>query len=399
MPIAQNPVVTGTPMSRFDIDANLSAVEDYLRAKVPGSDFTALLPTTSRVDGQNFVVLTGVPYDIGPSSTWSMDSTRLNHRLPVDEEATLDFLYYGNPFKDEQSNSVPTGGAGLVMNELAYWQSKYVWERLGNVPLSVGHAQHLGLSPFSWNNWRWNFPAPAWAQHPAFPYTERDTRRFPATEYWDTWKTVPYASMKAWIPGPCSVLVTSWARGTWNMASQVNGPKDDSWPRRTHNEDDAPTIFRMFIDRAHLPSDRTFSWNSNGKNYTANWSPVQTATEVGLGLRDGVFTNIGREWASSTWPRSVVRCVSEIFVPTPGYYTLSLRYDSAHFRGHALWDGATHSWTEGAAPFDMTGASVGGAGPSWGLNLVSRFEASGIQAIAQRGRTAQTNDFASGQFT
>ena len=157
----------------------------------------------------------------------------------------------------------------------------------------------------------------------------------------------------------------------------------------------------MFIDQAHDKENRPFSWLSNNREYSSNWAPIQPHAEVGLGIRGGVSTNVGDEWMSSTWPRGTVRCQSEVYVPAAGYYTISLRYNSVHYLGFASWrgPGGIYDWQERMAPFDAQTGSAGGNVPAYGMPLVARFEASGIQAVAQLGRTAQSNDASSSQFT
>lgn len=399
MPIVQTPVVTGTPISRAAVDANLGAVEQYLKGNIPGSDLSAAIGTVSRVDGQNLLAYTPKPYEIGLSTRWSRHSGRLNHRNRLDEEGTLDFCYYGDPWHR------PQVGLGLdITNPCGMnakgWQGGYVFERLGNVPVAQGGGRALQRMVWSWNNWRWNFTAPAWASTNQTAYYDLLFERFPVSEYWDAWKTVPYASAKIYVPEACMLMVQGWARGTWNMVGHLNGAIDKEWTN-LHNRDDAPTVFRLFIDQAHRPDSRPFEWESNGVTYNANWAPVQTHAEVGQGLKGGVLTNKGSEWMASTWPRGAVRCVSEVYVPAAGYYTISLRYNSLHYIGHTEYTGpgSVWDWKSHCAPLGTNTSGVASPEPTFGLNLVSRFEASGIQAVAQLGRTAQSNDASSSQFT
>jgi len=413
MPIVQTPVTTATAMSRSAIEANLSAIENYLRGNVDAADLSALIGASGRVNEQNMIVYAPKAYEIGPSKEWSVHSGRLNHRLDLDDEGLVDFQYYGSPFFNGERVTVGGVGASNIVdpcgtNNVGRWQDKYVFERLGNVPESVGHIQDLKRMVYSWNNWRWNFPAPAFPTPAGIhAYLNLFYQRFPDDEYWDSWKTVPNASTKIYVPGPCMLFVQGWARGTWNGVGHLNGPIDKNWdlkigpgvPGGTEAKFDPPVLFRLFVDQAHKKNDRPFNWFSNGNEYKANWAPIQTAQEVGLGTRSGVFGPVGHEVQCSTWPRNTVRIASEIFIPAAGYYTLSLRFNSLYFAGWAEYQSpGVYHWKKECAPSEASTTGSGPNGPTWGLPLVSRWEASGIQAIAQLGRTAQSRDASDSQF-
>jgi hypothetical protein len=336
-----------------------------------------------------------MPYDIGPTAEWNRESQLIDHDLKIDHEALLDFLYYGSPFEDANMSLLEPAG---IAEHPTVWQSRFVFERLGNVPESLGHTQHLERMVWSWNNWRWNFTYPGWHTPPPHPvYFDSLFSRFPSSEYWDAWKTVPYASAKIYVPGPCVLFVHAWARGTWNCVANKRGPAEKMWVFLA-NKDDSPVVFRLFIDQAHKPNVRPFQWKSNGLDYRANWSPIQTEQEIGLGSKNGFYTNVGREWMASTWPRGVIRVASEIFVPAAGYYTISLRYNSLHYYGWAeiIPPGPNFKWNSECAPLCAPDGDLDY--PRWGMNLVSRWEASGIQAVAQLNRTGQASSDADPQF-
>jgi len=424
VPISQTPVVSGTEISRSILDVNLQAVESYLRGRITGADLAAQIGVSSRVDGENLVNFTPPGFEMGIPAEWSRRRDDLNQRLDLDSEAILDFLYYGEP---EERRVFINTGPGLEGNEPGYpddilhWGqmvgssnldsgqdqlSRFVYERLGTIPAPLKAAPELPSTILSWNNWRWNMARPPSPQVEWGPeYQDRKNVRFPPSEYWDTWKTVPYASAKIYVPGPCQLVVNGYARGTWNCVSHRDGLEDNGDRRFTwrdnlldywRNKQDPPTVFRLFIDQAHDPENRVFRWKSNGHEYESNWAPVQPEPEVGLGLRGGwpneIRENVGREFFSSTWPRGTVRAVSEIFVPEAGYYNISLRYNSLHFFGHSGDDGfGGPKWIEATT-------AVGPDLPAFGLNLVSRFEAAGIQAVGQLKRTGTADSSLDAQF-
>jgi hypothetical protein len=351
---------------------------------------------------------------------WSRRSVVHNHEWPIDRDSVLDFLYYGSPFMNGgqqlaysaapgnplETDLVNPCGTGYNITGKP-WQASYVFERLGNIPTPKGHAREFENITWSWNNWRHGLERPNFGAGPAInAYNSFPWNRFPANELWDTWKTVPYASAKIYVPEACQLFVQAWARGTWNMvahrpadptdAPQPTGPIAKAWGGMDAS-DDAPTIFRLFVDQAHDKDSRKFAWRSNGLSYEANWAPIQNELEVGLGAR-GLDTAIaGREWKMSTWPTGMLRVASEIHIPAAGYYTISLRYSSEHYLGWGKWNGASYDWRRDCAPDDAPTGDV--SKNVWGLNLVSRFEASGIQAVAQLKRTGNANNHTDGQFT
>jgi len=406
MPIVQTPVVTGTAISNTELHGNLDNIEGYLKGAVPGADIAGKVPAHARTEESNILHFTKAPFEIGVPSNWDTRGEEMDHTNPIDAESIIDFGAYGRtrPYIAMNQGVVTPQAQQVHPDVVQEWepnefQAKFLFERLGNIPGLIAGTKNNQNLMWSWNNWRFNLTAP----NPAWPkgisgrdYAAAVFTRFPQDELWDTWKTVPHASMKIYVPEQCQLFVDAHARGTWNTVLQGIGPVVKRWSD-LDLDNDPPIAFRLFIDQAHDVNSRVFEWDSNGDTYQANWAPIQPEREVGLGLRNGVMETVGREWRSSTWPRAVVRCASEINVPKAGYYNISLRYNSQYFYGYYRQTGDNQGWQFGKfAPYPMpTGPDSSASGPPW----VARFEASGIQAFAQLGRTGQTDTDQDAQFT
>lgn len=396
----------GGVASLATLRTNVNVIEEYIQGKITPLDFQDKLKllhgrrgTAHRLYGTswNSGADTRVPFGVDdPKDVWELD-----------RDALMDFTAYGNPDAEFWNGTQQL--YAMTSENLVSW---FTWEKMGNVPTQFqnGQGAKLETTPQTWHNWLFNAPDP-YTDVTGLPgtLTYRDGRlaakRFPSDEYWDRWLTVPYATHRIWVPDRCVLHVVANAVGTWNhnfnpaleRDTESVGTGGHAWENGYDQTTENPAHFRLFIDRDNDKEWRGFSWEVNEDTWYANWSPIQPHPQVGYGGPNETPNNgkmLGREWSFTCAPRGQAQVASQILVPEKGWYNISLKYNSRY------WYGYTHepapgiySWLDTFLP--ASGSTSYRPGPIF----ATRWESTGIGAVALFNRDAPANDSSSSQFT
>jgi len=378
---------------------NVQVIEAYIRGEIDAQDFQDLLKvlhgrrdSVHRVYGSRWTS-TAEPFQEAGVNDPAVDTWDL------DRDAQLDFTSYGDI--DADYWNIPT--QQYVIGAATAFQ-RFTWEKLGNVPTQFanGTGKRIDTDNWSFRNWLFNAPEPdtvLGGNLANFVDGRKAAKRFSGEEYWDRWLTVPYATKRIWIPGPCVLHVSANATGTWNHnlspyherdSDNVQPGDDHVWGDKFDQTNELPAFFRLFIDRDNDKEWRGFSWEVNGETFYANWSPIQDYPQVGYGGPGEAPLSgemLGREWSFTNSPRGKAEVASQIFVPVKGWYNISMRYNSRYVHGWIKDLGAGfYDWME---EFWVKPATVGFRP---GYITRARWESSGIGAIAAFNRTQTQSD-------
>lgn len=361
MPI--NPLtdhVAGTVMNLATLLGNNELIEDYLKGNIDAADMAVYLSRTHGMPGNNHRLYVQDGSSEGLNSNPDVIYNSKQHMdiypsgISLDNDCVLDFTFYGGDrMKDfvsdetylEEYQPAPRNITIKPEDFIGMW----AWERLGSNP-ETDAKKMLTTCPDSWHNWLFNLDSPGDIVGISDWVDGRDyTGRFPDQSYYDRWLTVPYGSKRVWIPHRCNLYVVAMAQGTWNH--NFGNAKFHWWSNPLTGDNahyfmgnpggDRAAMFRLFVDRDNNP-DKIFRWKVNGETFNSNWSPVQDTSDargllVGYGsdLDAGVYQHkqLGVEWSFTCFPRGVARVASKIHIPEPGYYNISMRYNSRYFKG------------------------------------------------------------------
>jgi hypothetical protein len=380
----------GSPAAIADLQDNISKLDAYMKASIDGQDFTDKAQirhgkpkSVHRVYRSSWEA--GVSTEVDDTVSANTDEWEL------DRDAHLDFTAYGDVEGDFYDATEQTHIA--TPKEFV---SRFVWEKLGNVPTANndGTGAELKFNPHSWENWLFQSKDPIVDSPSMTGYEDgKDVaHRFPDDEYWDRWLTVPYACKRIYVPEKCILFVRGSAIGTWNHSltafrerdTQLIGDGNSAWDTGYDDTDEYPAMFRLFIDRDNDKEWRGFTWEVDGNQWYANWSPVQDSPLVGYETISGLDKrNEGVEISPSCSPRDTAFLASKILVPEAGWYNISFRYNARFWYG----------WNDTAENPDewVNGWNAGGWNYHPGPICFARFESSSIAAMAHFNRTGTTS--------
>ena len=404
MPIGPvTPQVDGTPVNLTSMRLNINLVESYIQGNITAADFQdkvrgihGLKNSVHRVYGEHFTA------NVEPNQGNSVADTALTV-WSLDRDAVLDFTHYGDINADFYDS--PTKQY-IIGSSVAF--RRFTWEKMGNVPtlLHNGAGKKIETDCWSWRNWLFNAPDPTVALGlgmVSYIDGRQPAKRFPEDEYWDRWLTVPYASKRIYIPGPCVLHVMGNAVGTWNHTLNGFFEFDEDGDPSAGSKwtvangyspaNETPAFFRLFIDRDNNEEWREFSWSVGGQTFYANWSPVQEYPEVGYSTDAAYSKMLGREWSISCAPRAKAVITSQIAIPSAGWYNISMKYNSRYIHGISKNIGAgSWEWQKGFWLKQGTTAFRPG------YITQARWESTGIGAIAVLNRTVPTDTYAHSDF-
>jgi len=374
---------------------NNQLIDNYLRGEVDPADFQDLIRKAHGIPGANHRLYIADGVDYTPRMMFDTDIDPAdNTPLSLDRDCLVDMLAYG----DAESKYWVAGNSQYEVPPDEF-MGRWVFERLGNRPAAAadGTGSQLFTHPHSWHNWLFNAPAPTGAT--GWVDAVGSAGRFREEDYYDKWLTVPFASKRVWIPEACVLYVMAHAQGTWNhnmnpALERHAGGAGNGWGTEPSEDSECPAMFRLFIDHDNDFSQRKFSWDVNGDTWHACWSPIQDYANVGYGGNNDAAPDqgkmLGKEWGFSCASRATARVASSIFVPSAGYYNLSLKFNSRYFYG--IVDGENNWLDDEFALGDRD--ALDKPGP---IN-VARWDKSSLSAVAQFNRTSVVNDGRDAQF-
>lgn len=393
MPIGALAAFTANAIAdRATLIGNSQLVDAYLRGLVDAGDFVDKLRTEHGVRGSNYRAW-ATSWD---SSAYLVPDHTIAPPDPIklDQDAHLDFTHFADPALQPTLVGPPLE----VQYSWTSLLSDYTWEKLGNVPVRTLDSYKLKTNPNSWQNWLYNAPRPS--PLPAGWVEIGDIQsEFPQGEYWDRWLTVHKASRRVYIPEPCVLYVSGSAIGTFNhnVNPEINGINFVSSRWGTWFGDagvsECPAIFALFVDHDGTPG-RRFTWTSNGDEFTADWSPIVPKNAGGVrevGYSGGPPRLMrGLEWSFSCAPRATAKVASYIEIDTPGWYNISMRYNSRYWQG--ILDAGTATYNpSGLALMTPPGLVTGLWAP--GPIRYARWEETGLSMLAQFKRTGAVDHY------
>jgi len=368
--------VAGQVMELATLIGNNDIIEEYISGAIDPADFQDLITRAHGIRGQRHRAYLGIPFDSrcaqashhavtgGQADAPGDTPPTVGAASDLDTRACLDLTMLEDARIISAGSTYPGGNASTYLGiGDGVWQgpirtrpSFLLFERLGlNPDMSGGHGGPTPLRSYdqSWHNWRWDgdllgtdYPGGIqyFASGTDYKYENHlinfnDTD----TQYYDRWMTVPYCSMRIWVPDPCILIVVASATGTCNSSLgglyHPDGTLQD-WREAGHTvpqqaQNDTSNEFRLFLDSDNRPGNtvgdggRTFSWYAgegqsvNRRLAKTNWIP-HTSVNGANPTRGITITNA---------PRATFLLASEFKVPTAGYYNVSMRYNAPYFFG------------------------------------------------------------------
>jgi hypothetical protein len=394
------PVVisSGSAAITSHLQSNMDAIEAFLTGGVLEADLETLQQYQVPL-GELSAATTGSL--AGANSLPNVElATPIGKLHQLDSDSVIDFM--AHTIIDVEVDSV----LATAITETVFAE-RFLFERMGHVPVPVGHSYQLDRSPMSWNDWRWAFDEPT--SHATMRVSDRNgnyTRTYqyaPDGEYYTTWKTVPGAADLIYVPAGGMIRINAMARGTFNAVARseyaYSGTAFD-----TSNDPQfliPPIEFRLFVERVSDggAKDSVFSWEANAREFSADWTPVTDGEDVAVedfvdvnDLAIPVTYKRAAGWHADvqSFPRADVVLKGWVVVPTAGWYRIAAKVNSRYWYGYDDYESHTDfvfGFHYGTTILDGTSA-----GREIGPMTLARWEYANIQAAWQALRTEATDD-------